>query len=453
MTVSNARDSRPPGPHDPVELGMDNETLASLQEIQRTYGNIASITTHTGREAFFVNDPAVIHQVLVRRHAKYVKGRDFQRVKMLLGNGLFVSDGAVWRRARTMVQPGFKAQAINELVGLIVDCAHRRAEKWIEKAEAVEPVNVTKEMSAYALEVILRAIFGNDYDNRLVTGDHNPFAFLSEESDRDLQLVLKFRALRKLVLSIVLDRREQGRHDEGDFLSLYMSAEDKSGVGFSDEELLDELMTLIIAGFETSAGTLNWAWYLISGHPEVEDKLVREIQRMVPDIESINSRSVSDLSYLGQVLNETMRLYPPGWIFSRRAIEEDRIAEYDVPVGTDIYISPYILHRSSEYWRMPDQFDPDRFGRAGNDLTGNKGVTAFIPFSLGPRRCIGEYFGILEMKIKIALLLQRFHVVRTTDVDPGLKLGINLRSDRDIYLQAKLRKSRHRSPKYDRTGT
>ena len=150
-------------------------------------------------------------------------------------------------------------------------------------------------------------------------------------------------------------------------------------------------MTLIIAGFETSAGTLNWAWYLLASHPEVADRVVAEARSV--DVSKVvdNPDSLNELRYLEQVINETMRLYPPGWIFSRRAVEATSIGDYDVAEGTDLYISPYILHRTAQYWPEPERFDPQRFAEDRFDADAQ---AAFIPFSLGPRRCIGEYFAM-----------------------------------------------------------
>ncbi len=147
-------------------------------------------------------------------------------------------------------------------------------------------------------------------------------------------------------------------------------------------------------------------------------------------------QSIAELTYMQQVVEETMRLYPPVWLFSRRATEDNELSEYPVPVGTDIFISPYILQRTEEFWPEPDEFDPERFA----DNTKGKKHRAFIPFSLGPRRCIGEFLSLLEMKIHLGLLLQEFHMERVTDEGPELDLGVNLRSKTDIYLRPRRRR-------------
>jgi cytochrome P450 len=189
---------------------------------------------------------------------------------------------------------------------------------------------------------------------------------------------------------------------------------------------------LIVAGFETSAGTLNWAWHLIAQNEHVYRKIVNEARAVLPVASATSRESVANLTYLEQVLNETMRLYPPGWIFSRRATENLTLADYDVPEGTDVYISPYILHRTEAFWPDAQRFDPGRFAA---DRLSAESQAAFIPFSLGPRRCIGEHFAMLEMKIHLALMLQRFRPHPTTDEVPVLHFAINLRSQGSIHLR------------------
>ena len=426
---------RLPGIEDAVELKADDETLADFLRLQNEYGNVVAMKSTRGRDVYFVNEPTAIQRVLVRDHEKYVKGPGFERVKLLLGNGIFVSDGAHWRRARRMAQPGFTRRKLRGLIELITERVDARAERWEAKAAANEPVDITTEMSDFALELILRAIFGPDYDDRIVADGENPFSFLAEEFSRDINLVVKFRALRKFILEIIESRRGQAA-DGFDFLSVYMAAVDKAGEPFTDRELLDEVMTLIIAGFETSAGTLNWAWYLLATHPDVAERVIDEVQGVFSEDAEVTSERLNELVYLEQVINEAMRLYPPGWVFSRRALEDTDIGDFDVPEGTDLFFSPYILHRTEEFWSQPEVFDPDRFGTDRYDADQE---SAFIPFSLGPRRCIGEYFAMLEMKINLALLVPRFEMRALTEDAPQLDLGINLRSKGSIMLDARLR--------------
>jgi cytochrome P450 len=242
---------------------------------------------------------------------------------------------------------------------------------------------------------------------------------------------MKVRRLRELLLSIIEERRAGKGSTEFDFLSMYLQAEDKDGQPFSDSELLDELMTLIVAGFETSANTLNWVWYLIAKHPDVEEKLLAEATEHLPEVSALNAESLTAMQYTQQVLEEALRLYPPVWLFTRRSHELDELDDYDVAPDTDIYLSPFILHRTEHYWPEPEKFDPERFALTDKP----KKDRPFYPFSLGPRRCLGEYFSFLEMKVHLGLLLPRFRMQLVDDAEPELELAINLRATKDIFMK------------------
>jgi cytochrome P450 len=426
---------RPPGPDKPVTLGIDAETLATLRGLQAEYGDTVSMIKPNGHLAYFVNDAAEVRRILTRRHSKYRKGPGFERVKMLLGNGLIVSDGDVWRRSRTMIQPAFSRQNVHRLLSVMVECCDRRAVRWAAAAAEERTINITAETCDFALELILISTFGDDFDDKIMTGGENPFAFLSKDSTRDLSVVLKVRQLRVLLSDIIADRRAGRGSQRFDFLSMYLEATDKQGNKFSDAELLDELMTLVVAGFETSANTLGWAWYLVAKHPDVETKLIDEARRMLPNVTAVTAENLAAMQYTQQVLEEALRLYPPVWLFTRRSHAEDALEDYDVPVGTDIYLSPYVLHRTEHYWPDPDRFDPDRFAPADKP----KKDRPYFPFSLGPRRCLGEFFSFLEMKVHLGMLLPRFRMRLLDDSQPGLELAINLRSAEDIYVQPEVR--------------
>jgi cytochrome P450 len=396
MTDTQLHYRRPPGPDQPVTLGLDAETLARLQSLQREYGDVVSLNQANGRLAYFVNDAVEVRKILTRRHARYEKGPGFERVKMLLGNGLIVSDGDVWRRSRTMIQPAFSRQNVHRLMAVMVECCDRRALRWADVAARGQTLNITEETCDFALELILISTFGDDYESRIVTQGENPFVFLSRDSTRDLSVVMKVRHLR---------------------------------------ELLDELMTLIVAGFETSANTLNWVWYLIAKHPGVEARLIDEAQRVVPNVSAVTAENLGVMEYTQQVLEEVLRLYPPVWLLTRRSLTDDDLKDFDVPAGTDIYLAPFVLHRTDNYWTEPDKFDPERFLPSDRP----KKNRPFFPFSLGPRRCLGEFFSFLEMKVHLGLLLPLFRMSLVEGAEPELELAINLRVADDIHVRPEIR--------------
>ena len=360
---------------------------------------------------------------------------------MLLGNGIIVSDGEEWRRQRTMMQPGFSRANIARLSEPMRALNVALRSPWAGLADAREAIDITTAMSRLGLEVILRSILSTDLDRLIEREGANPFAFLAEDHTRDIQTAVRFRNLARLILGIVAERRSTGERPF-DFLSLLMDARDrKSGTGMTDKELLDEVNTLIIAGHETSAGTLNWTWYLLSQHPAAEQRLLAELATVTPG-DDFSFDQLMTLEYAACVLKETLRLYPPVWLFSRRAIREDRLGEFRVPPGAHLFIAPYFLHRRPELWPDPERFDPDRFDERRSAPVDRY---AFIPFSAGARRCIGEYFSFVEMQMHLALLAPHFALrfepgnglpaEQAIELDPA----VNLRTRRSIHLNVQHR--------------
>jgi len=433
MNLAKQSPARPPGPDRAVAIDVSADSLAALGELAARYGKVVQFRTPGGRPVLFINDPAAVRRLLVKQHSNYLKGPGFERVEMLLGNGLIVSDGDTGRRSRTMIPPSFSRQNVHRLVELMIDLSLRRARAWENAAREARVLDVTQETSDFALELILRAIFGEDYERRIVADGDNPFAFLAADSTRDLSVVVRLRRLRELVLGIIAGRRAREPGDGFDFLGAYLEARDREGRPFTDRELLDEVMTLIVAGYETSAGTLNWCWYLLSRHPEAAEGILAEARAFGPDFAgAADDPALAGMPWTQQVIEEALRLYPPVWLFSRRARTEDALEGYAVPEGADIYLSPYLMHRDADLWDDPEAFRPERFGPGGPY---RKGDRPYFPFSLGPRRCLGEYFSFLEMKIHLGMLVQRFRLEATEDGHPGLDLGINLRSRLPVRLR------------------
>ena len=423
----------PPGPDELHTIGPDRQTFDRLARWFPRYGELFAVLSKDRKDPSFVlGNPEHIKQVLLTNHENYAKGVGFERVKMLLGNGIIVSDGEEWRRQRTMRQPGFSRGNVARLAETMraINLALRAS--WQPLARAGTALDVTTAMSELGLEVILRTIFSADLDRIVDREGGNPFAFLATDATRDLQTAVRFRNLGRVILGVVAGRRQSGDRPF-DFLSLLMDARDRrTGEGMTDKELLDEINTLVIAGHETSAGTLNWAWYLLARHPEVEARVLAEIAEKTPG-DDFSFDQLMGLDYCNRVLRETLRLYPPVWLFSRRALADDEIGGYRIPAGAHIFIAPYFLHRRPELWPDPERFDPDRF-----DETRHPEVDryAFIPFSAGARRCIGEYFSFVEMQMHLALLAPHVALGFGPGGAPTVELepAVNLRTRHAIPL-------------------
>ncbi len=443
MPETAHRHRLPPGPAERFTLNADAASLAFLQRAVAAHGDMLCIWSNDRQNpSLFLNEPEAIRRVLVSNHSNYVKGVGFERVKMLLGNGIIVSDGETWRRQRTMMQPAFSRSSVTRLSAFIRAHNLELRDTWSAHAGASEVIDVTEAMSHYALEVILRAIFSTDLPQLLTATGTNPFAFLAEDPTRDIRTVLRVRELGRVIMDCIHARRRSGERPF-DFLSMLLDARDKrTGTGMSDAELLDEVKTLIVAGHETSAGTLNWAWYLLSQHPEVEQRVLDELATTGADVDFGFDRVMS-LEYLPRVLRETLRLYPPVWLFSRRALEADRLGDWDVPAGAHIFISPYLLHRNPSFWPDPERFDPERFSEPA---VAERDREAFIPFSSGARRCIGEYFSFVEMQTHLAVMAPRFCLSYEGAAPVPIEPAVNLRSQHGIRMRITPRPRREAAP-------
>lgn len=432
-----------PGPATRLSLGPERATFDALSRWIPEHGELFQVQSDDRRDpSFVVSRPEHIKHILLTNHDNYNKGVGFERVKMLLGNGIIVSDGEEWRRQRTMMQPAFSRANVTRLAEPIRHINLDLRREWEALAAGKGSIDVTTTMSRLGLEVILRSILSSDLDRLVERAGHNPFAFLADDPTRDLQTAVRFRNLTSHVMGIITERRATGKRPF-DFLSMLLDARDKkTGEAMTDRELLDEINTLIIAGHETSAGTLNWAWYLLSRHPDVEARLLAEIDAAFSG-DDFSFNQLMGLNYMACVLKETLRLYPPVWLFSRRAIGADRLGPHEIPPGAHLFIAPYFLHRRPELWPDPERFDPDRF-----DETRSPPVDryAFVPFSAGARRCIGEYFSFVEMQMHLALMLPHFTLQGSGPGDSGapdapeLEPAVNLRSMQSIHLDILPRK-------------
>jgi len=278
--------------------------------------------------------------------------------------------------------------------------------------------------------VVLITIFGLDHEQA-----RPRFNLLSDESARNLQFAQEFRSLGKFVVELAAERRKQKR-PSADILGMLMEARDRdTGRPMSDRQMVNEILTLVVAGHETTASTLNWAWYLLSQHPLVEDKLSRETASVpvggVPSLDDL-----SRFTYTRQVLEETLRLYPAGWLMTRRALRDDWLGDYFVPAGTEIYVPPYFIQRHPALWQNPDQFDPDRFDLAE---TQKRHPLALLPFSAGPRNCIGELLARVEMHIHFMMIAKRLRLRYEDKTPPEMDAGVNLRSKHDFIMMPELK--------------
>jgi enediyne biosynthesis protein E7 len=442
MNPPTAGQKPPPAAEEPLDISLSGDLLDKLSRHFAEFGDAFRVYAPvTRRDIYVFSHPDHIKHVLITHPHNYTKGIGIDRVGLLLGDGIMVSEGALWRRQRKMIQPAFHPRVIAGLAGQMLEANLELREKWLAAARRGEPVNLTQDTSEVTLQIVLRAIIGEDLDRMTAAHGGNPFSLLTDDADRNLAFAHKFRSLSKL-MSDCIGRRRRVNVRRADLLSMLIDSRDReSGQPMPDHQLIDEAMTLIVAGHETTASALNLMWYLLSQHPGAARRLQQEVDTLPRDADSAE---LERLPYTRQVIQETLRLYPPGWLLTRRAVAADTVGGYAVPAGADVFISPYLVHRHPQFWREPERFDPERFTPA---VQAQRHRFAYLPFALGPRACIGEHFAMAEMLIHTALLAREIHLKYVAHQPIALESRINLRTRHSLMMTPVARHSNERVSK------
>ncbi len=426
----------PPLAEAQFDIGADDEAIHRMTELFQRHGDIYRFYSPARKaEMWVINHPDDVKRVLVSNHKNYTKGSGLDRVKILLGHGIMTSEGDLWKRQRYMMQPMFHRRMVTEFNKLIDACNERFIAKWEKQAAEGALINITDDMSELTLEIVLLSIFGTDLERLGKEMGGNPFDIVTKEPARDLKFAYRFRQLAKLVGALAMRRRAE-KTEHFDFLQMLIEARDKeTGAPMTEKELIDEAMTLIVAGHETTASGLNWTWYLLSQNPAAEKLLHAEIDAAAEKAEP-SLAEMEALTYTKNVVDEALRLYPPGWLLSRRTIAADTLSGFEVPAGTDVLLCPYLLHRHPRYWKDPDGFRPERFDA---EHESERPRFAYMPFAAGPRHCIGESLALYEMYMHLYKVARRYRLTYVPDKPLELEAQINLRTKHPLMMKLERR--------------
>lgn len=391
----------------------------------------------------FLN-PEYNREILVEKADQFIKGKQYNSLRLLLGNGLLTSTGKDWAAQRRMLNPLFGKEGMDVLLSHI----NRITQKYAEQVKTDIEIDWTRYMFDLTLELAFASFFGKSFDenelNKLVSASFSCIRFVSRRMSNFLNppvyLPLKrnrefknsFQYLKSTVESIYNTRLQSNVASPKDLLDLLMKAEDSEVAGkkLSKDEIWDQILSFMMAGHETTALTMSWLFYYLAQHPEVQERIAEECKRN--DYKFDNSLSINQYPYLSAVINEIMRLYPAGWILSREAAVDASIGEFKIKKGQVLAVAPIITHRDPRWWDRPDEFIPERF--LEDHVLYNKAPKfAFIPFSAGKRNCIGARFAVLEITL-LCIHFFKEHRVETSQQNVRMRAYVTLKPDKNIRV-------------------
>lgn len=426
-----------PGPRGNLLWGSLKEfqadSLGFLAESVRQFGDIVRFRFGPV-VAYLVNRPEFVEHVLVQQSRSYDKNtRSVSKLRATCGNSLLSSDGEPWLRHRRLIRPEFQPRHVDEFVPTIDSATEEMLQSWVRKAHGGHEIDIVSEMMRLTMTIAARAFFASDIGDRITIIDQALEQILKDtwrrlETPFDLAAISSrflrpsFRRAVREVDAVVYSMIAQRRHADvpkEDLLSRLLRAhEANSGNRFSDQELRDAVVTLLLAGHETTANALATTFYLVSQSTQAQERLIGEANQRVSEL------AAGEFPEARKAFLEAIRLFPSIWILERHAVADDQIGGYLIPKGSTVIISPYLLHRHPDFWQVPQQYDPDRFTP---EQVAARVRNAYIPFGLGAHRCIGEHMALLVATRILSQVHREFRLRLVAGQDINPIPGITLR--------------------------
>lgn len=394
------------------------------------------------RKFYNFNHPDFVKHVLVDNAKNYSRKKTYAIFDDILGVGLITAEGEEWRKRRRIVQPAFSKEKLQLLIGDI--------ESTIDKYwTAFDSGSATKldlegAMNHLALDMLSSSIIQTDLENQfpeIKQNLNNAFKYITTRRFRALKWIdlptstkLKgkksINALKQTMMRIIENRRSS-EIEYNDLLSMLLNSKvEGSEEGLTNVELRDELMTLFVAGHETTAVVLTWTFYLLARHPEIQERVFNEIKNKWNG-ESLDLKEIMDFSYTQMVLQESMRLYPPVWTFGRQTIEAEEIRGYHIPANADVNLPTMFIHRNPAFWEKPDEFYPEHFS---SDKIKEQVKYSYFPFGGGQRKCIGEHYAMMELILVLVHTISKYKVRLDSNEDPGMNLSITIKPKKTVWM-------------------
>ena len=389
-----------------------------MHEVLQEYGDV--VRWRGLFDMCIVNHPDLIRPVLTQDYRHFSKNTTHYRMlRQVMGNGLVTNDGPDWVRQRRLIQPAFASRRLARFDQTINALTSSLVARW-ERQDPAEAVWIDREMSALTFDIVGETLFGRDIKEH--AREMAEILEVVNLSSNDLRSFLTLypwiptaynrkwkRAMKRLdgIVYGLMEGRGADGNGGGDLLGrLFAARDEETGEGMHDRQIRDEVVTLILAGHETSAMALSWTLYLLATHPEIEARLVEHLEASLHGAPA-GAEDLPRLTYLKQVVQEAMRIYPPVWGYVRRAEAETELGDYVLPAGTWVGVVTWALHRRPDFWPDPERFDPDRFAP---ERAEERDFFAYLPFAAGPRTCIGAGMAMLEIQLILAQLVPRFRM-------------------------------------------
>ena len=417
-----------------------------LNENCKTMGPVFSFKLMS-RNFYVLNHPDLVKHVLVTNAKNYSRKRSYQFLEEMLGRGLLTTEGEEWRKKRRIAQPAFYKDQLEHLLQQMEVSIEKYLEALHNRSNDIIDLDI--EMNHLTLSVLSNSIIQSDLESRISlvkVSLRDALKYLTQKRFSAFKWLQHFpgntksegrqgiKTLKSIVMEIIEDRRNSNIIHK-DLLSMLMaSTDDETKERLSNQELLDEVMTMFIAGHDTTAVVLTWAFHLIGRHPEIEEKMVKEI-RENSNSDTLTMNELRNFPYIKMVIQEVMRLYPPVWTFGRRAINDDNNNGYYVPANTFCTMPALFVHRNPEFWEKPDEFYPEHFMP---EKVKERNKHAYFPFSAGQHFCIGEHYAQMEIQLVLIHILKKYKVRLLSDQPVGMQLLITLKPASNIF--AKLEK-------------
>ena len=426
---------------------LQTNILGLIERHAREFPDISRIRTGP---YYYVNihRPDMVEHVFSNSET-YSKGRENANLKFLLGNGLLTNEGEFWMKQRRLIQPIFHKRRLANFLQQIIDCTDSLMQDWERRGE--HRMDIHAEMTQITLSVVSRTLLSTDASGDFMKiSDALGYLMkgLAQQTTRLLKWPewlptsynLKMRSNRaildKLIYDIIAERRISNSKQD-DLLTMLMEVEDvDTAERMTDQQLRDEVITIFLAGHETTANAMSFALFLMAQNPAAADRIAVELREVMSE-GGLTYERLAKLDYTTRAVKEAMRLYPPAWIIGREATRDDVVGEYRIAKGDTIMLVPYIMHRQERYWPDPMRFDPDRF------LPDNMKDTpryAYFPFGGGARLCIGNNFAMMEMQIMLALICSRYEFSVPENFKLELEALVTLRPKGELPLIVRKRK-------------